>query len=634
MTTGHNIAKNVGRASYTGRTLPSLLYHSAATLNNENGFVQKTDTGWMSRSTVVFQKMAEETAVGLREAGLAPGDRVGMYMQSDVKFCIVDMGCLMAGLVDVPIYLTHTRETIGYVLEHAQAHALVVSSAARLDDIREAVAGSTTLRLLIVASPEAQDMKDALPLPRDIVLMSLPDIMALGRDRIASDPSSVRSMSDSINPSDLATIIYTSGTTGRPKGVMLTHENLSSNALASFSELMNVRPASDQTHEVSLSFLPLTHVFARSHYYGAMAHGVALFFTTPDDLVVDLKEVRPSILITVPRVLEKVYARIQERSATLGGLQGLVARWGLGRARTTDRSDGGSVRGLKNRLADRLVFIKWREVFGGRLQFLISGGAALNAEIAEVFAGAGIPVLQGYGLTETSPVITFNRLASNRPGTVGTVIPEVEISIADDGEILTRGPHVMAGYFNDEERTRASMDDDGWLHTGDIGTLSEDGYLTITDRKKDLFKLSTGKYVMPQPLENRMTTDPMVDQAVVVGAGHKFASALIFPNMDAVRNRIRTRSIAGDFEDDSLLDDPRIVKAFEAAVASANEGMPPWTTVKRYHVISEELSVENGLLTPTLKIRRPEVRNRFQSYIDAMYADEHDVSADELNIEE
>lgn len=632
MSAGLNIARNVGPASYTGRTLPSLLYHSAATLNNDNAFVQKTDTGWIPCSTVTFQKAAEETGIGLLQAGLEPGDRIGMVMQSDVTFCVVDMGCLMAGLVDVPVYLTHTPETTGYVLEHAEAHALVVSSADQLIELEAPIAANKTLRLLIVAGSIPPEIVDRIA--SGVAIKTLSEIQAAGRQNIVSHPASVRIMSDSLNPSDLATIIYTSGTTGLPKGVMLTHENLSSNALASFSEMMGVRPASDQTHEVSLSFLPLTHVFARSHYYGAMAHGVAIFFTTPDELVPDLRDVRPTILITVPRVLEKVYAKIQDSAAALGGLKGRIARFGLERARAGGPAGAGGLKRIKNRFADRLVFSKWREIFGGRLRLLVSGGAALNAEIADVFACAGLPVLQGYGLTETSPVITFNRPGRNRSGTVGMTIPEIRINIAHDGEILTQGPHVMAGYFRDEERTRAAIDAEGWFHTGDIGTLSEDGYLTITDRKKDLFKLSTGKYVMPQPLENRMTTIPVIAHAVVVGAGHKFASALIFPDVDAVRSRISEKSAKSNNSEELLLNDPRALALFEEAVGVANEGMPHWTTIKRFHIIPDKLSVENGLLTPTLKIKRAEVRKRFQSHIDAIYADENGVPAVELNSDE
>jgi len=492
----------------------------------------------------------------------------------------------------------------------------------QLRELAAPIAASTVLRLVVVDEELPAGGHDFVP--DHVTLTSVSQIQTKGRLTIQSDPGAVRMMSDTLNPSDLATVIYTSGTTGLPKGVMLTHENLSSNALASFSELMGVRPASDQTHELSLSFLPLTHVFARSHYYGAMAHGVGLYFTVPDDLVSDMASVRPTMLITVPRVLEKVYARIQEQSAATSGLRGRLARWGLSRA----RHDGPS--GMKDRLADRLVYSRWRALFGGRLRFLISGGAALSTEIAEVFERAGMPVLQGYGLTETSPVITFNRLGRNRPGTVGTVLPEVQVRLAEDGEILTRGPHVMAGYFRDETRTADALDEDGWFSTGDIGTLSDDDYLTITDRKKDLFKLSTGKYVMPQPLENRMSAHPLIEQAVVVGAGHKFAAALIFPNVEAIRSRLKMGS---DAPDESVVSDSRIPALFDHVVLQANEGMPHWTTIKRFEVVPDELTIENGLLTPTLKIKRPAVRQRFQSYIDTIYADEHEVHPDELNTE-
>ena len=443
-----------------------------------------------------------------------------------------------------------------------------------------------------------------------------------GRELILDDSEHVRALSDRLDPSDLATIIYTSGTTGRPKGVMLTHENISSNALMAFSGIKSYKPG--MGGEVMLSFLPLTHVFARTLYYGALARGTSLYFSHPDRLVEDLSTVRPTVISTVPRVLEKVYAKIIARTQSATGLKGKIARWGLNRAqRESSRS------GLLFGAADRLVYKKWRAIFGGKIRWIISGGAALNSEITEVFNRAGLTILQGYGLTETSPVIAFNRPDSNRAGTVGTVLEGLELKIDVDGEILTRGPHVMAGYFRDEERTAAMIDEEGWLHTGDIGELSEDGFLTITDRKKDLFKLSTGKYVMPQPLENRLAAEPLIDQSVVIGSGHKFAAALIFPSEDNIRALAQSLGISSAIELPALCKNERILTEFSRIVDKANEGMSHWSTIKRFTVVPAQLSVENDLLTPTLKVKRAGVRNTFSEAIEELYADEHKYTEDQ-----
>lgn len=615
-----NIAKHIGRPSFLGRTLPSLLYHANASHPNSRAFVQKEGGSWKAYSTDEFKDAAEELAVGLLDLGLRPGDRVALYQESDVYFCLADMGCLIAGLIDVPVYLTHTPETIKFVLNHAEVQAVIASGGDRFDELIEALEFPTGVRHIILTEP-AHDIK-ALGVPEGISLLTLSDVRSRGRELILDDSEHVRALSDRLDPSDLATIIYTSGTTGRPKGVMLTHENISSNALMAFSGIKSYKPG--MGGEVMLSFLPLTHVFARTLYYGALARGTSLYFSHPDRLVEDLSTVRPTVISTVPRVLEKVYAKIIARTQSATGLKGKIARWGLNRAqRESSRS------GLLFGAADRLVYKKWRAIFGGKIRWIISGGAALNSEITEVFNRAGLTILQGYGLTETSPVIAFNRPDSNRAGTVGTVLEGLELKIDVDGEILTRGPHVMAGYFRDEERTAAMIDEEGWLHTGDIGELSEDGFLTITDRKKDLFKLSTGKYVMPQPLENRLAAEPLIDQSVVIGSGHKFAAALIFPSEDNIRALAQSLGISSAIELPALCKNERILTEFSRIVDKANEGMSHWSTIKRFTVVPAQLSVENDLLTPTLKVKRAGVRNTFSEAIEELYADEHKYTEDQ-----
>lgn len=614
MTDRVNIAKRVGKPSHLGRTLPSLLYAATASHPNARAFCQREGSDWRCYSSSEFRDAAEELAVGLLDIGLRPGDRVALFQESDVYFCLADMGTLIAGLINVPVYLTHTPETIAYVLNHADAHAVIATAGDRFDELIEALASDTNVHTIILTAP-AEDVT-GLGVPEGIRLLSLQDVRARGRALIQEDPGSVRSLSDRLEPSDLATIIYTSGTTGRPKGVMLTHENVSSNALMAYAGMTGYR--NGMGGESKLSFLPLTHVFARTLYYGALSRGTSLYFSHPDRLIEDLASVKPTIVASVPRVLEKVYARLIARSRETGGVKGRIARWGLKRAQTgVDGAAGGF-------LADRLVYTKWRDIFGGQLRWIISGGAALSAEIGGVFQRAGLTILEGYGLTETSPVIAFNRPDANRIGTVGTPLEGVEVHIAEDGEILTRGPHVMAGYFRDDEKTAEVIDEDGWFHTGDIGHLDDDGYLVITDRKKDLFKLSTGKYVMPQPLENKLAAEPLIDQCVVVGNGHKFAAALLFPNPEHLRSLAAYLGMPTSMDLVSLCTDPRILERVQRLIDKANDGMSHWSTIKRFVMVPEELTIENGLLTPTLKVKRSEVSRRYADRIALLYRDEND----------
>ena len=369
-----------------------------------------------------------------------------------------------------------------------------------------------------------------------------------------------------------------------------------------------------------ISFLPLTHVFARMLQYAYMMRGISIYFAHPDDLVDALPKVRPTIFASVPRVLEKVYAGIKKKVMGMQGLQKRIGEWGLQVAQDYDMTRSKPPwYALKHAAADLLVFRKWRAAFGGRVKYIVVGGAALQPDLANILAAADITTLQGYGLTETSPVISYTRPQRNKPGTVGEPLPGVEVKIADDGEILTRGPHVMQGYYKAPDETNSVMEEDGWFHTGDIGEFDEEGFLKITDRKKALFKLSTGKYVMPQPIENRMGSDPLVDNAVVVGSNRKFCTALLFPAQDQVRALAAEQGLDAERDIDDLLTEPNIVQAYRSIVQGANEGMEPWSTVKRLALIPDELTVDSDLMTPTLKIRRPEVRNAYADEIEALY---------------
>ena len=611
----HRAPEHVGSV-VRGKTLTSLLYEASDRYANARAYNRRSADGWQAMSLDEFTRQVEEVAVGLLELGMQRGDRVALFMESDPYFCLADMACLLAGLVDAPIYLTHGDESVGYVLQHSGARAVFVSSSADLDRISRLSNQTPALKFAILVETEPQ--RGSGTVDSGLRVITLEALRILGRRQIDARPEDVPALRDAVQPDDLATIIYTSGTTGRPKGVMLSHENISSNALAAFAGLRDYRPGAGG--ETVLSFLPLTHVFARTLQYGHMAYGTSVYFTEPDHVSEDLKQVRPTIFATVPRLLEKVYTRIRERAALETGVKKMLLRWALDLAHQFDTSkEPSGVYQAKRLVADKLVYAKWREALGGRVKYIISGGAALSPELSTVFAAAGVTVLQGYGLTETSPIISYNRPEHNRPETVGILLPGVEVRIAEDGEILTRGPHVMMGYYQDPERTAEAIDEDGWLHTGDIGEMSPDGFLRLTDRKKDLFKLSTGKYVMPQPLESRLTTEPLVEQVVVVGAGYKYCTALIFPDQDVLRTFARSRQIDPKTPLEALIRHPAVVARYERLVDKANRGLDPWSTIKRFMLIPEHLSIDSGLLTPTMKVRRSQVQQRYADQIKALY---------------
>lgn len=598
------------------KTLPDLLYDACDRYENPRALNQPTGDGWAPLSLEQFRVQAEETALGLLELGLDRGEKVALLLESDVPFCVMDMGCLIAGLIDVPLYLSSSADQMAYVVEHAEAKALAVANPERLEQAAELLPDLPRIETVILCDPNPD--ADVPDVPERVDVITLDEVRARGRNATGDQSAAIQDLRGRIDSDDLATIIYTSGTTGRPKGVMLSHENISSNAMTSVGELKGFETGSGG--EVILSFLPLTHVFARMLQYAYMTRGVSIYFTHPDDLVDALPKVRPTAFASVPRVLEKVYAGIRKKIMGMEGLQRSIGEWALGLAQTyrMDESMSGFYE-MKRAVADRLVFRKWRDALGGRVKWVVVGGAALQPDLANTLEAAGITALQGYGLTETSPVITYTRPHRNKPGTVGEPLPGVEVRIADDGEILTRGPHVMKGYYKRPEKTEEVFSEGDWFHTGDVGEFDEEGFLKITDRKKALFKLSTGKYVMPQPIENQLGSQPLVDNAVVVGSDRKFCAALLFPSAEQVRAQAEELDLDTEQSFEELLRHSDIHDAFRDLVAEANEGMDHWSTVKRFALVPDELTIESGLLTPTLKVRRPQVHDAYADEIEALY---------------
>lgn len=603
---------NLGRLEL-GRTIPSLLDEAVANRPNKRAFNQRDGRGgWRTWSTQEFARQAEELALGLRAAGLEAGARVGLFTESDMSFVVGDMACMVAGLVDVPIYLTHTEGAIGHILRESGCQAVLVTDRTLLERMERLAADIPQIKLLAVFDGTALADLPIGPEWEGRRVTSYAELEAEGAELNAAEPQRLQEYKDQLVATDMCTIIYTSGTTGTPKGVMLSHQNLSSNAIAALTGLPEFQQGDAET---VLSFLPLSHIFARTLQYANMWYASSVFYGRPDTVGADLLEVQPTFMAAVPRVLEKSWERMQAAGQELSGVKRLIYQRALRFARQFDvLAPSAGFAGLERGLLDRLVYSKWRQALGGNLGMIIVGGAALRPELVNILGAAKIDVLQGFGLTETSPVMSFNRPGRNRPGTVGEVLAGTEVGISEEGEVLARGPNVMLGYYQQADETAATIDADGWLHTGDLGTL-QDGYLSITGRIKYLFKLSTGKYVMPQPLTDRLEADALIETAIVVGAGHKYCAALLFLSHDALKARYG-RTDAG------VLAQPQLAEELRAAIIAANQDMPSWSTIKRAAVVTEVLTMESGEVTPKLSVKREAVVKRHQALLDKLYAEE------------
>ncbi|MEL6444527.1 MAG: long-chain fatty acid--CoA ligase [Bacteroidota bacterium] len=595
-----------------GRSLPSLLDDAVAKYPNPKGFNQPAGSGWMTLSNAQFRDQVNVLALALLDLdGIDSGDKVSYYMESDLHFARADFACTVASIVNVPIYLTNPAETTAYVINHSESKAIYVSNDELLERLAPVLKDTPAIKYVILAEGTGTDVINGLP--DGVTFLHQDDLMKKGQELLAADAEAPQRLRDAIDPKSLATIIYTSGTTGTPKGVMLSHENISSNVYAAFNGFYTLQ----HQEENALTFLPMTHIYARMLSFACVAWGQSIYYSNPDLLIGHLPEVRPTMFATVPRVLEKVYDKVLVGVESSTGLKHKIGSWAMELAKNFE---AGSQPGFTHGIADKLVYSKLREKLGlTRTKVVSVGGAALRKDLANAFAAFGVPTYQGYGLTETSPVIATEVPGSAKAGTVGPPIVGIEVAIAEDGEILTRGPHVMQGYYKAPDKTAEVIDDDGWFHTGDIGEFSPEGYLRITDRKKSLFKLSTGKYVMPTPIESKLLKDPLIEQAVVLGSGYKYCTALIFPGAEALpgwaeRNGLGGKSMA------EFVEHPKVLAKFEELVAEANREVPEkWSQVKRFKLIPGTMTVENELLTPTMKVKRGKVHKAYEAEIDSMY---------------
>ena len=589
-------------------TLNQLFFDAADRFKKPNALQYKKDGSYRPISHAEILERVRHLARGLSSLGVRRGDRVAILSENRPEWAIADFACLTGGMTDVPIYPTLPADQIAYILKDSGAAAIFVSNQVQAEKIRQIRSQLTALKAVISF--------DDLP---GLANMSIGELEKRGvagenRETIAT----YREDAMTVKPDDVATIIYTSGTTGEPKGVMLTHDNIFSNVQAARTAIPF------EGEDTALSFLPLSHIFERmGGHYLMWATGTSIAYAESIDTVpVNLQEVKPTIVLSVPRLYEKMYARVLETALTGGFVKKKIFFWARSVAdrwaseKLAGRTPGG-ILARQYAIAQKLVFSKLKARTGGRLRYFVSGGAPLAPEINKFFYAAGLEILEGYGLTETSPVIGVNTPENFRIGTVGKPIDGVEVKIAEDGEILTRGPHVMKGYYNKPEATREAIEPDGWFHTGDIGEI-RDGFLAITDRKKDIIVTAGGKKVAPQPMENKVKTNKYVAQAVMIGDKRKFPSILVVPNFDQLEKWAMKRNIIWT-DRAQLLRMPTIQAKMEREVAKELAGAAHFEMPKKVGLLEHDFSIESGELTPTQKVKRRAIDKNYKSLIDSLY---------------
>jgi len=589
-------------------TLTEKLLSAVDRLPNDRALSLRVDGRWEPTSSAEFLRRIAGLSDALEQLGVKTGDRVGLFAPNRPEWHVADFAILGLGAADVPIYFNESPDRIVYILNHSGAGVVIVAGEMQSRRLLECRARLTSVKHIICAA--------APPDLGDDVLRYETLVAATGDAAVAE----YRLRAARVASDQLATIIYTSGTTGEPKGVMLTHNNLSSN------EQTSVEPYRMVPADTAVSFLPLSHVYERVTAYAYLFHGVKVAYVERmDDLPQALVEVHPTLAAAVPRVFEKLYANIMQKGRASTGLKRRIFGWALRVAKDAVRwkaygEEAPSWLRLRWRIADRIVYSKIREGIGGRFRAFISGGGPLARELAEFFWAVGVPVYQGYGLTETSPVVSANYPGENKVGTVGRPIEHVSVRIAEDGEILVQGPCVMKGYYLKPEDTSAAISPDGWLATGDIGRLDEEGYLYVTDRKKDLFKTAAGKFVAPQPIENMLKVSPLILNAVLVGDAYKFIAALIVPNFANVEASAHQqgRTFASH---EQLAADPWVHELIGREVTKVNLKLAQYETIKRFALLGHDFTFDGGQLTYTLKLKRRVIAERYAQIIEGLYAE-------------
>lgn len=589
-------------------SLPGLCLDAALRHGKTDALNHRADGRWSNMSAKTFVERVKNCALGLAALGIRPGDRIALLSENRPEWSISDLAILSLGAINVPIYTTQAIEQIDYILSDSGAKAIFISNRRLFKHAQPALA-KRALEHVIFFEPEVAEILEHA--------ISLEQVEQRGRELAAQRPEAFEAYLHAVRPEDLATIIYTSGTTGEPKGVMLTHDNFMSNVL-SISKGLPISAT-----DVALSVLPLSHIFERAGFYVFCYCGVSVYYCASFDQVGDnLREVAPTVMTAVPRLFEKVYHRIIKKGMSEKGIKKKIfvrsLEVGQRYGELKDKRRWISPRlALKQRLASKLVFSKWRAGVGGRLRYFVSGGAPLAPALSYSYLAAGIPILQGYGATETC-IVCANRPDNNHVGSVGLPFEGIELRIADDGEILVRGPNVMRGYYGQPEATAAVLKD-GWFYTGDVGHMDKEGRLYITDRKKDLFKLSNGKYVAPQLIESLLKESEFVSQVVVVGAGRKQPAALIVPDWESLNQALAEAGDQAPKDREGLSKHPAAVKIVQRDIANLTASLADYERIRRVALLPNEFTIDGGELTPTLKVKRKVIDERFGELIDELY---------------
>jgi long-chain acyl-CoA synthetase len=563
----------------------------------------KVNGEWVKFSTSEYIENANNFSKGLLRLGIKPGDKIALISTNNrPEWCMCDIGILQIGAIDVPMYPTISETDYKFIFNDAEVKLCFVSDAELYKKVSN-VKGDVASLQDIYTFDKVEGAKNWI------------EVLELGK---ADDMSEVERLMVDVKEDDLATLIYTSGTTGVPKGVMLSHKNISSNALASGKRLPVRNTA------VSLSFLPLCHIYERMLIYLYVLKGVSIYFAESMETIGDnLREVKPQVFTAVPRLLEKVYDKIVAKGNDLTGVKRTLFFWALNLGLQYEPyGANGFWYECKLSIARKLIFSKWKEALGGNVEAVASGSAALQARLARVFLAAGIPVMEGYGLTETSPVVTVNEQDNKglRIGTVGRAIDGVQVIIAEDGEILVKGPNVMLGYYKRPDATAEIIDSDGWLHTGDIGELSTDGFLRITDRKKEIFKTSGGKYIAPQPMENKFKESNFIEQIMVIGENKKHPAALVVPAFDYIRNWCKEKEIKAETNDEIVANE-KVVERIQTEIDRLNASFGQYEQVKKIEILNEPWAIDTGELTPTLKLKRKVIMGKYAHLVDKIYTE-------------
>lgn len=583
------------------RIFDLLPYHEATFKPKEDVVASKGNGDWVKYSIKQYREIVDNISYGFLAMGVQPGDKIAQISSNRAEWNFVDMAILQVGAIHVPIYPTISESDYCYILNHSEVKYVFIS-------------GQELLRKIQHILPEISHIKGVFTYKAHDEHKHLNDLIELGKQN--PDRTLLEAREAAIMPEDIATIIYTSGTTGNPKGVMLSHHNI----ISDFKVCAYIPPFGEEAKAVS--YLPLCHIYERMLNYLYHYLGFSIYYAENLGTITDnMKDVKPDILSTVPRLLEKIYDKLFATGHKLKGVKRWIFFWALHLAlRYELRGANGWFYELKRKIYDKLVYSKWREALGGKHLLMVSGGAALQPRLARMFTCAGIDVLEGYGLTETSPVIAVNDLTENgrKFGTVGKVIQGVQVKIAGDGEILCKGPNVMKGYYKEPEMTKDSIDHDGWFHTGDLGCIEPEGHLKITGRKKELFKTSFGKYISPQPIEDKFKESLFIDQLIVLGEHQKFAGALIVPDFTFLKSYCGVKDIPYTTNAE-IIRLPRIRKRFKVEVDKYNATLGDTEKIKTWDLLNVEWTPESGEMTPTLKLRRKFICKKYEPEISKLF---------------